>query len=235
MPVVLVTPPELPPPAHKPRRGPGLVLTLLLLALLGYGGWWYYLRPPPPAEQVLTKPAARTVAAQPVTTNTSLIASLLPSRSNILSHVRATLEAATQTPERRELILGETNPPPSTVTAVTTNKPAPLLEKTNPPPQTASAPAKIIFATNDHATNFNAPPPSAPAPKALPVHVNWPKLNVTGIMGRAGGGAIVFINGQILKIGDTIAGARILAIQENGAQLVLEGETNFFRVGKGAE
>ena len=29
--------------------------------------------------------------------------------------------------------------------------------------------------------------------------------------------------------------SRILAIQENGAQLVLEGETNFFRVGKGAE
>ena len=236
VPVVLVTPPEPPPRAPKPRRGPGLMLTLLLLALLGYGGWFYYLRPPPEAP---AKAATQPAAAKPTATNTSLIASLLPSRSNILSRVKATLEAAAQTPDRRELILGDTHPPPSPVTAPATNVPPPSAVKTNTPPQPPSAPtnvlAVVVLATNEHTTDLNAPPPSAPTPKALPLHVNWPKLNVTGIMGRAGGSAVIFINGQILKVGDTIEGARILTIQEHGAQLVLEHETNFFRVGKGTE
>jgi hypothetical protein len=210
----LPAPPPLPPPPPRPARRFGLLalLLVLLLALLGYGGWWFLLRAAPSA------PAAK-ATAQPVAAAAAK-AALAQLHTNLIAQAKAKLET-TVTPERTELVLGVTNAPAQV-------PPPPAAVATNPLPD-------LVRTTHAQDAAINAPPPAAPAPKPLPVHVVWPKLNITGIMGRAGGAAVIFINGQILKVGEVIEGARIIGVQENGAQLVLEGETNFFRVGKSAE
>ncbi len=212
-------PPDLPPvpPPPEPKRNQRtylvVLLVVLLLAGLGFGAWWLFLRPPPPAA-LAARPTPKPAAAK-------IVPAPPPPHTNLVAQVKAKL-AAIQTPERLELVAGVTNTP-----LASPPLPAPDVT-TKPPPVLAPA-------TNQPAAALNAPPPAAPVPAGLPLHVNWPKLNVTGIMGRAGGDAVVFINGQILKAGDLVAGARLLAVQENGALLLLEGETNFFRVGKGGE
>jgi hypothetical protein len=89
--------------------------------------------------------------------------------------------------------------------------------------------------TREPSAVVTTPPVAAPTPKPAPTLVRWPKLNITGIMGRSGGDCVAFINGQILKAGDSIAEARILIIAESSVQLVFQGETNTIRVGKGSE
>ena len=147
----------------------------------------------------------------------------------IIAQAKAKLET-TLTPERRELVMGETNAP----AVVAPTLPPALAAAQQAPPSANNAPQPVPTNALPPAV-ISAAPPAAPAPQAAAPHVNWPKLNITGVMGRAGGTYVIFINGQMLKVGDVIAGARIIAVQENEAHLVLEGETNVFRVGKGSE
>jgi len=54
-------------------------------------------------------------------------------------------------------------------------------------------------------------------------------------MSRAGGETVAFINGQLLRQGESIDGARVLVVSESVVQMTFQGETNFFRIGKGRE
>lgn len=221
-------PPPLPPPPATPpepeRRTPAfgkiIVLVVLLFGLLGYGGWYFFLRTPDRPAPIVAKP--------PPATNQPVKVSMAQPLTNIVVQAKAKLET-TITPERTELVMGKTNastaqtkPPP------TTPPPAPgTLAITNMPPPAIS--------TNETPAVVKAPSTPVPALKPPPAQIRWPKLNITGIMGRSGGDSVAFINGQILKAGDTIADARVLAVAESGVQMLFQGETNTIRVGKGSE
>lgn len=212
-------PPPLPPPPAEPPPKPGhhkgqlALLIVLLLALLGYCGWWFFLRAPEPATaaKAQVKPAPPLTPVAPTGQPAKAISATPP--VNPIAQAKAVLET-TLTPDRMELVMGKTNTPAAAPAA-------PL-----PPPAITTAPPKVVVA---------APVVAAPVPKAEPARPAWPKLNITGIMGRSGGESVAFINGQLLKAGDTIAGARILAVTESSVQLVFQGETNSIRVGKSGE
>jgi hypothetical protein len=219
-PLTLPPPPLPPPPITSPTsRGQLALLVVVVLALLGYGGWWFFLRTPPPAVTAARPPAKASPPGQ---------AALAPPHTNLVAQAKAKLETML-TPERRELVMGETNAPlagvPKLPPALAAVQQAPPSATIAPPPAPTNATPPAVI---------NPPPPAAPAPQVAPQHINWPKLNISGVMGRTGN-YVIFINGQMLKVGDVIAGARIIAVQENEAHLVLEGETNVFRVGKGSE
>jgi len=219
-------PPPLPPPPaaspepeHKPAYGGIIVLVVLVLGLLGYGGWYFFLR-------TEDKPLTGT-AKPPAATNQPVKVTIAQPHTNIIAQAKAKLET-TITPERTELVMGGTNTVPTQPKATAPAPvPTPLPIVTNTPPQ--------VVVTTEPPVVIKAPPTPEPTPKPPPAPVRWPKLNITGIMGRSGGDSVAFINGQILKTGDSIAEARILAIAENGVQLVFQGETNTIRVGKGSE
>jgi hypothetical protein len=62
--------------------------------------------------------------------------------------------------------------------------------------------------------------------------VIWPRLSVSGIIGTSSGsrGAAI-INGQMLGIGSTIEGVKIIAVDKQGVQLRLGDETRTLTVG----
>ncbi len=223
------SPPPLPPPpppaAPEPTRKPGygkiILLVLLVLGLCGYGGWYFFLRTPDKPTPLAAQP--------PPVTNQQIKVSVVPAATNIVVQAKAKLET-TVTPERTELVSGKTNsvatPAEPATPPVTKVVSAAVPVATNePPPAVVAKEAPVVPATP-------VTPLAEPKPVSLPVR--WPKLNITGIMGRSGGETVAFINGQILKVGDTIAEARILSIAENGVQMVFQGETNVLRVGKGS-
>ena len=223
-------PPTLPPPPPPPppaRRDYVLILLVVcLLALLGYGGWRMFLRPTPPATT-----AALPVAPAPYPPPHA--ATALP-HTNLVAQAKAKL-LTTLTPERLELVLGVTNAaaqPPAPSAALPKPPPAgraqmPAVTPRPLPTAAVTAPAQPVA--------VNTPPPAVLAPKALFQHVTWPQLNITGIMSRGGGETVAFINGQLLRAGETIDGARVLVVSDSIVQMVFRGETNFFRVGKGRE
>lgn len=215
-------PPASPPPARNANLGKVVVLVVLLLALAGYGVWFFFLRAPDKPAPVVVKPPPATNAPAVVKAPVTNAPAVQP--TNIVAQVKTKLEA-TVTPERRELVMGQTNAP----AAVTAAPPVAVVTPVVPPVTPAATSAAPII--------ISVPEPlTSPAPAVVTINVvRWPKLVVTGIMGRSGGDSVAFINGQILKVGDAIAEARVLAIAETGVQMAFQGETNTIRVGKGTE
>ena len=64
---------------------------------------------------------------------------------------------------------------------------------------------------------------------AEPLPVEWPLLQLTGVVGRGPNGSVI-INNEILGVGQTIEGAKIVAIGQQGAWLVYEGEKRFLSI-----
>ncbi len=108
-----------------------------------------------------------------------------------------------------------------------------MVAVTNTPP--AIPPAAPV-------TNAVASPITPPAPLVAPQHtestvkvampVLWPKLLITGIIGRnKGGQSAVIINGQMLSPGDSLEGVKIEGIEKQRAKLVFQGEVKLLSVG----
>jgi len=236
-PAATPAPPALPPPPPPPFRAKRdyllIVLVVFLLALLGYGGWRFFLRPAPNATASATAAIPAVPAPPPAA----------PARphTNLVAQAKAKLET-TLTPERLELVMGVTNAtakspaPPTAITQPQTpaTKPPPAAMAHAAAPMTSPPPTAKAAVPAQPAT-VSAMPPAAPASKSLPQQATWPRLNITGIMSRAGGETVAFVNGQLLRKGESIAGARVLIVTDSIVQMVFQGETNFFRVGKGPE
>ena len=109
-----------------------------------------------------------------------------------------------------------------------TNVPPPALARPSPPAVAAVVPPQPLPTTNV------LPAVTVPQPLSQPEAVNWPKLVVTGVMGRTGN-RLVLINGKMLKVDDEIGGARVISVTENGVWLTFQGATNFIHVGDGAK
>jgi hypothetical protein len=120
-------------------------------------------------------------------------------------------------------------------------KPAPL------PSAAAAAPAVPEAETPPTAApEPQAEPPSQAAADAVPaeagsgpgtrpdaverIPVNWPVLKLTGMIGRGQAGSAV-INGQVVGIGDTVAGTKVIAIRSQGVELEYQGDRQVLKVG----
>jgi len=75
-------------------------------------------------------------------------------------------------------------------------------------------------------------PPRAPIAPAPPAPVRWPKLTLQGTVAtRSPATSQAIINGRMLRIGDRIEGAMLVAIEEGAVILELQGERRELRVG----
>ena len=74
----------------------------------------------------------------------------------------------------------------------------------------------------------SAKPVAKPTQSAMPML--WPILSIKGILSSGpGGGAI--INSQIVRVGDSIDGAKVISVVKGNVTLEFEGETKVLRVG----
>jgi len=64
---------------------------------------------------------------------------------------------------------------------------------------------------------------------AAPLPVEWPLLQLTAVVGSGANGSVM-INNEILGVGQTIEGAKIVAIGRQGAWLEYKGEKRFVSV-----
>lgn len=60
--------------------------------------------------------------------------------------------------------------------------------------------------------------------------VPWPVLKLSGVVGKGTRGSAI-INGNIVLIGQTIDGVKVVKIIEGGVEVEYQGETKFLRVG----
>ncbi|TAN38166.1 MAG: hypothetical protein EPN23_03105 [Verrucomicrobia bacterium] len=218
-PPAAAVPPPLPePPPPSKSVWPWLLVALVVVAaMIGFSAWWWHGKSSPAPVVAAAKVPPKTVTppvAKPLTPPThppvvavapSAVPTNAPATNNIIAKVKATLEK-TVTPERRELVMGATNPSPVVLVSL--------------PPAPAAAPSVAT------------PPAVPPQPRKA---IRWPKLVVTGVMARSSGHGMAFVNGQMVGVGDDLQGAHVLHMTEEGVRFVYQGETNFLRVGHSTE
>ena len=91
------------------------------------------------------------------------------------------------------------------------------------PPPTAKKPVVIL---DDEG---QAPARSAPVTvKEAPV---WPTMNITGLINADGANGAVFIHGQLISVGETYEGVKILSVGRNSIKASFEGEIRTLKVG----
>ena len=61
----------------------------------------------------------------------------------------------------------------------------------------------------------------------------WPLFSITGIAGRGKNGSVI-INNEIVPVGHTVEGARLLSIEPRGAWMSYKGQKKFIRLELGA-
>lgn len=228
-------PPPLPDPAQEPDAAPensrrtwrtlaGVVaivaiIVILLLSLVGFG--LYLFRRPAAAPVATTAVPRKGPAASPAPTNTPAPAVPPVAVTTAAPAIVAAVPAATSAPPAAPVAVATAVPPP--VVAA----PAPVAAATTTPPPAAVAalPAAPAVA----ATNIVTAEP----PKTL---VIWPRLAVSGFMGggRGGRGAVI-INNQMMSVGESIEGAKVLAVDKRGVTLSFGGEVRTLAVGSSTE
>ena len=137
--------------------------------------------------------------------------------------------------------------PATAVTSVVAVVVAPVAA-TSRPPDTATGTVAVIAPVTPAMVATAAPPVAVvTAPRVKPpaptttvetgkLPVVWPRLTVSGFMG--GGRTVrstVIINGQMLTQGETIEGAKIVAVEKRGVTLSFSGETRTLAVGTSTE
>jgi len=86
-------------------------------------------------------------------------------------------------------------------------------------------------------------PPPAPAPEPMPAPepapvpapveeaVNWPALTLTAVIAGKGDSGSAIINKQVVGVGETIEGVKIIAIRGKTVEVELKGKTQTLRIG----
>lgn len=80
----------------------------------------------------------------------------------------------------------------------------------------------------------NSPKKKKPAAYVLPAEstfVDWPRLSLSGVM-IMGDKKSAIINKNILEIGETVEGAKLLSVNEWGVVLKYNSETQFLYKGR---
>jgi len=135
--------------------------------------------------------------------------------------------------------------PPAAVTTVVAAVVTPNVSTGHPPVTStgtvavvAPVPAPAVAGTPIVATavtRTNPPPAASPAVEALKLPLVWPRLTVSGLMGGGRTRSTVIVNGQMLTQGDTVDGAKIIAIEKHGVTFTFSGETRTLAVGTSTE
>lgn len=60
--------------------------------------------------------------------------------------------------------------------------------------------------------------------------VRWPSLILSGVVGRGSNGSAI-LNSEIIAVGETIEGVKVVSIGRQGVELEYKGETQFLKVG----
>lgn len=227
----------------------GLILAVLFLAWMLVFGFKLFRKPP--ALEVAEQPpvhAAPAAAASPAATTGTVAAAAVtppattpavpttptpaPEPATATATATATVQVASALPSPRVV-----EPQPDKPAA---EEPASPVAQAQAPAPAAPAAVQAPAVPNVTATpQVAAPAPAAPvapaAPAPAPKLVVWPRLAVTGVMGgRAGHGAVI-INGQMLNVGETVEGARIVSADRRGVTLTFSGETRTVAVGTATE
>jgi hypothetical protein len=108
------------------------------------------------------------------------------------------------------------------------------------PPPTPAAPAPVpaippALPVQAPASATNPPPTVAKAPAEETVV--WPSLTVSGLMGgkQAGQQGAAIINGQMLGVGESIEGVRIIEVSKQGVRLRWQNQTRLVKVGESTD
>lgn len=59
----------------------------------------------------------------------------------------------------------------------------------------------------------------------------WPEMIITGVIGADGANGAALINGQLISVGESYQGIRIISISRNSIRASFEGEIRTFKVG----
>ena len=98
------------------------------------------------------------------------------------------------------------------------------------PAVTPAAPRETASAQPAAKPAAVAAQPAAVVPKPEPAAVDWPSLSVSAIVGRGTTGAAI-INGKVIGVMETIDGAEVIGVGQQGVKLGYEGEVRFLKVG----
>jgi hypothetical protein len=104
----------------------------------------------------------------------------------------------------------------------------------------ASAPEPIAPPTPTQAPAVTAPPPAPEPPPAVAEPpqpkpaLRWPAFSLDGVVGKGQHGA-ARLDGQIVAVGESVNGIKVVAIGSQGATLEHKGEQRFVKVGQSAE
>lgn len=232
--------PSAPPPAAEPVQrnwpllvGIGVALMIVVLALLWmmiFGLKLFGIKPTPGATAAAAPRSAPAVPTQAV------VAATAPA---VPTAVTSATVAAAATP----VVTTPAAPAATTTTAANVTEAEPV-----PPPAAAAAspevPAAPPAAPAVSATPVAPATTAAPAaPSASPTNavsakapVVWPRLAVSGVIGstKAGRGTVL-INNQMVAVGESIEGAKVLAVTKQGVTLTYSGETRTLSVGTATE
>lgn len=244
------TPPESPadPPLQpvenpEPERKNSVIVVAGAVVLLLAGSWflWQWLNPPPPVP-------VQAAAAKPPATNQadaakSSIASNLTKPFQAVAKLDAAIQQARQTeaatPAPTQPTASSSTPVPAPAPNTTSAPTAPT--RAAPPPTSPASPdiaapaksAEAVASANDRKTptrDESAPTqPPANEPPAQPIsrNVTFPPLKLGGIYFRMSKPSVL-INNRTLFLGDTVDGARVVAIERHSVKLEFKGATNEF-------
>jgi len=69
-----------------------------------------------------------------------------------------------------------------------------------------------------------------PEPEVIVEPIIWPILSISGLVGKGEQGSVMF-GAEIVGVGESIEGVKVLSISKQGAQLEYRGEKKFVKVG----
>ncbi|MDD4870552.1 MAG: hypothetical protein PHR77_08325 [Kiritimatiellae bacterium] len=178
-----------------------IIAAVVLIIVLAGGGTWAFLQFMSPKPATPSPPVE--VKQQP--------SDKVPAAASVT--VPAVVPTATnEVPKQPLTATPDALPPQQTQTVATT---------TSPTPQQAEA-AKMPEPPTE--------PPVVTAPPAEEPPVSWPSLVLTGVVGKGANGSAI-INKQIVAVGETIDGVKIVAIKDKSVELEFKGKTQILKVG----
>jgi len=107
--------------------------------------------------------------------------------------------------------------PPSTQAAPTPERPA--VARPAPTVADGTPTANGSSVSGGHSPEESLRPPA-----------NWPMLTCSGVVGKGASGSAI-ISSEIVGVGESVQGVKVLSIRAQGVELEYEGETRFLKVG----
>jgi hypothetical protein len=205
-------------------RWPALVFALLLLLSLAGGAIWFLL---PAVQQWIGN-----LPALAALTHDSSPAVPAPDDSNPAAGSATATEPEVRPPETPapQPPLPAPSPAVSTVAEEKTSRPALVTQ-----PEPVAAPS--VAQTPKETPVRPIAPPTPPEPPLAVVEepqVEWPNLLLGGVVGKGSKGAAM-LEGQVIAVGETFNGVKVISIGLQSAELEFRGQTRQVKVGNSTQ